>query len=390
LPIKGPWATQYLADLGADVIKVELPKVGDDTRAWGPPFLHDATKGIPSKESAYYLGANRGKRSITVDMASKEGADLLRSLAVVSDVVIENFKVGGLKKYGLDYESLKAVNPKLIYASISGFGQDGPRAHQAGYDFAIQAMGGLMSITGERDGNPLKVGVAVTDIMTGMYTVSGILSALIHRDRTGIGQYIDNSLFDTQLAYLANQGMNYLIGGKSPSRIGNQHPNIVPYSTFQTRNGYIVVTVGNDNQFKVLCQLLHIPELASDSRFSTNSQRVANRNELYRLLDAEFAKNTRDHFLTLLNTTSIPHSPVNTVDEAFQDPQAQYRGATVTIEHPLNPELKLIANPLRFSETPVTYQVPPPMLGQHTEEVLSQLLNLSAEEIEAMKQKGIV
>jgi crotonobetainyl-CoA:carnitine CoA-transferase CaiB-like acyl-CoA transferase len=389
--LAGPWATQYLADLGADVIKVELPKIGDDTRGWGPPFLEDVSKGEPSKESAYYLGANRGKRSITVDMAKEEGQDLLRRLAASSDVVIENFKVGGLKKYGLDYDSLKAKNPKIIYASISGFGQEGPRAHQAGYDFAIQAMGGLMSITGEREGIPLKVGVAVTDIMTGMYTVSGILSALIYRDQTGIGQYIDNSLFDTQLAFLANQGMNFLVGGKSPSKIGNQHPNIVPYSTFQTKTGHIVVTVGNDGQFRQLCQILNLPpHIASDERFATNSKRVAHKNELYAILDEEFKKYTREHFLTVLNTTSIPHSPVNSIEEAFNDPQAKARGATVTMQHPLNPNLKLIANPSRFSETPVNYELPPPMLGQHTDEVLSEILQLSPTEIETLRTKGVV
>lgn len=379
-----------MADLGADVIKVELPKVGDDTRAWGPPFLKDASVNASSKESAYYLGANRGKRSITVDIASPEGQALLRELAKHCDVCIENFKVGGLKKYGLDYESLRNVNPKIIYASISGFGQDGPRAHQAGYDFAIQAMGGLMSITGEKGGIPLKVGVAVTDIMTGMYTVSGILAALVHRDRTGVGQYIDNSLFDTQLAFLANQGMNYLVGGKSPTRIGNQHPNIVPYSTFQTQDGFIVVTVGNDNQFKQLCLLLNVSHLAIDEKFSTNSQRVAHREELYALLGAEFSKHPRQHFLDLLNTTSIPHSPVNTIEEAFNDKQALHRGASVTINHPLNSELKVIANPLRFSETPVTYDIPPPMLGQHTDEVLSQILKLTEDDISALRRNGVV
>lgn len=379
-----------MADLGADVIKVELPKVGDDTRGWGPPFLKDVSTNNASKESAYYLGANRGKRSITVDMSNSEGQLLLKQLASHCDVVIENFKVGGLKKYGLDYASLKEVNPKIIYASISGFGQDGPRSHQAGYDFAIQAMGGLMSITGEKEGPPLKVGVAVTDIMTGMYTVSGILSALIYRDQTGIGQYIDNSLFDTQLAFLANQGMNYLIGGKSPSKIGNQHPNIVPYSTFQTTNGHIVVTVGNDAQFRQLCQLLQLPQLASDERFTTNAKRVAHKDELYNLLNAEFAKHPREHFLSILNTTSIPHSPVNSIQEAFQDPQAQARGATITMQHPLNPELKLIANPLRFSETPVTYDIPPPMLGQHTDEILSGILKMSPSDIEQLKKKGVV
>ena len=377
------------------MIKVELPKVGDDTRAWGPPFLQDVSIGASSKESAYYLGANRGKRSITVDIASGEGQSLLRELAKHCDVCIENFKVGGLKKYGLDYESLRSVNPRIIYASISGFGQDGPRSHQAGYDFAIQAMGGLMSITGEQGGIPLKVGVAVTDIMTGMYTVSGILAAVVHRDRTGVGQYIDNSLFDTQLAFLANQGMNYLVGGKSPSRIGNQHPNIVPYSTFQTKDGFfIVVTVGNDNQFKQLCQLLNVPRLASsedgNDKFSTNAKRVTNREELYALLGERFARQPRQHFLDLLNKTSIPHSPVNTIEEAFRDEQAVHRGATVTMEHPLNPELKLIANPLRFSETPVTYDRPPPMLGQHTNEVLSTVLKLSDKDIAELRQKGVV
>lgn len=380
-----------MADLGADVIKVELPKVGDDTRAWGPPFLLDEATGDKTKESAYYLGANRGKRSITVDLASKEGQELLRSLAAECDVCIENFKVGGLKKYGLDYESIKKVNPRIIYASVTGFGQDGPRAHQAGYDFAIQAMGGLMSITGEREGSPMKVGVAVTDIMTGMYTVSGILSALVYREKTGVGQHIDTSLFDTQLAFLANQGMNYLVGGRSPSRLGNQHPNIVPYSTFKTIDDFfIVVTVGNDSQFRQLCAILHVPELATDPRFATNSQRVANKDVLYPLLDAEFAKGTREYYLQVFNTTSIPHSPVNSIEEAFNDPQAVHRNAAVTMNHPLNSNLKVVGNPTKFSETPVTYDIPPPMLGQHTEEVLSQVLKLTKEQIGDLKQRGVI
>lgn len=380
-----------MADLGADVIKVELPKGGDDTRAWGPPFLKDATTGENTKESAYYLGTNRGKRSITVDMASKEGQELLRSLAAECDVCIENFKVGGLKKYGLDYESLKKVNPRIIYASLTGFGQDGPRAHQAGYDFAIQAMGGLMSITGEQEGSPMKVGVAVVDVMTGMYTVSGILSALVYREKTGVGQHIDTSLFDTQLAFLANQGMNYLVGGKAPSRLGNQHPNIVPYSTFKTSDDFfIVVTVGNDSQFRQLCTLLKVPEIASNPLFTTNAQRVANKHVLYPLLDAEFAKGTREYFLTMFNTTSIPHSPVNSIEEAYNDPQAVHRNAIVTMNHPLNPSLKVVGNPSKFSETPVKYDVPPPMLGQHTNEVLSQVLKLSQTQIDDLRSKGIV
>ena len=380
-----------MADLGADVIKVELPKGGDDTRAWGPPFLKDATTGENTKESAYYLGANRGKRSITVDMASKEGQELLRSLAAECDVCIENFKVGGLKKYGLDYESLKKVNPRIIYASLTGFGQDGPRAHQAGYDFAIQAMGGLMSITGEPEGSPMKVGVAVVDVMTGMYTVSGILSALLYREKTGVGQHIDTSLFDTQLAFLANQGMNYLVGGKAPSRLGNQHPNIVPYSTFKTSDDFfIVVTVGNDSQFRQLCTLLKVPEIVTNPLFTTNAQRVANKHVLYPLLDAEFAKGTREYFLTMFNTTSIPHSPVNSIEEAYNDPQATHRNTIVTMNHPLNPSLKVVGNPSKFSETPVKYDVPPPMLGQHTDEVLSQVLKLSQTQIDDLRTKGIV
>jgi crotonobetainyl-CoA:carnitine CoA-transferase CaiB-like acyl-CoA transferase len=370
--------------MGADVIKVELPKVGDDTRAWGPPFLDN------TKESAYYLGANRGKRSITVDMAKEEGQNLLRKLVLSCDVVVENFKVGGLRKYRLDYESLRAIKPDIVYASISGFGQDGPRAPQAGYDFAIQAMGGLMSITGEKEGPPLKVGVAVTDIMTGMYTVSGILTALIHREKTGIGQHIDSSLFDTQLAYLANQGMNYLIGGKSPSKIGNQHPNIVPYSTFNTKDGFIVVTVGNDNQFRQLCQVLGLTSLPENSKFSTNAQRVSNRVELYNLLGVEFAREGRSHWISLLGGTSIPHSPVNSIGEAFNDPQAKYRGAVVTLEHPINGEVKTVANPLRFSESRVCYDRAPPNLGEHTEEVLSQYCGVSKQEITDLKRRGIL
>lgn len=373
------------------MIKVELPGVGDDTRAWGPPFLKDESTGNATQESAYYLGANRGKRSITVDMASKEGQKLLKALAAECDVCVENFKVGGLKKYGLDYESIKKVNPRIIYASITGFGQDGPRAHQAGYDFAIQAMGGLMSITGERGGSPMKVGVAVTDIMTGMYTVSGILAAIVHREKTGVGQYIDTSLFDTQLAFLANQGMNYLVGGKSPTRIGNQHPNIVPYSTFKTSDDfYIVVTVGNDSQFRQLCTLLQIPEIGTDAKFATNQLRVANKAELYSILDQEFAKHTREHYLTILNKTSIPHSPVNSIEEAYNDPQAIHRNAAVTINHPLNSKLKLVGNPSKFSETPVTYDKPPPMLGQHTEEVLSEVLKMSESQISDLKSRKVI
>lgn len=413
--------------MGADVIKVEMPNVGDDTRGWGPPFLADcrpptsanasstqssptgslgctgenevvqstnpSAKAANAKESAYFLGTNRGKRSITVDIANAEGQKLLKTLVAECDVFIENFKVGGLAKYGLDYKTLLTINPRLVYASISGYGQDGPRAHQAGYDFAIQAMGGLMSITGERGENttPMKVGVAVTDIMTGMYTVSGILTALIHREKTGEGQYIDTSLFDTQLAYLANQGMNFLVGGKSPTRLGNQHPNIVPYSTFPTKSGqYIVVTVGNDGQYRALCQLLGVPHLAEDPRFATNANRVANRTELYELLNAEFVKESRDFWLSLLNRSSIPHSPVNSIGEAFEDPQAKHRGSVVTMNHPVNPDLKVIANPLRMSATPVQYDIPPPLLGQHTEEILSELLHLNPEQINDLKRRNVV
>ena len=392
--LAGPWAGQVLADLGAEVVKVERPGSGDDTRGWGPPFLKDED-GQDTGEAAYYLSANRGKRSIAVDMASADGLAVIGKLVGWADVVIENFKVGGLAKYGLDYASLSADHPRLIYCSITGFGQTGPYRARAGYDVMIQAMGGLMSITGRPDdapgGGPQKAGVAIADISTGLYAVIAILAALHHRDRTGQGQHIDLALLDTQVGWLANQNMNYLVTGASPARRGNAHPNIVPYQDFATADGAIIVAVGNDGQFARFAAAIGRPELADDACFATNAARVANRDTLIPLIAERMATRTTADWAGLLDSAevNIPNGPINTIAEAFDDPQVRHRGLRVDLPHPLAGTVATVASPINLSATPPEYHRPPPLLGEHTDDVLAEL-GLDAAAIADLRAKGAV
>jgi len=390
--LAGPWAGQFLGDLGAEVIKIERPGTGDDTRSWGPPYLKGADG--CAELSAYFLSANRNKQSLAIDIAHPEGQALVRKLVAESDVVLENFKVGGLKRYGLDYDSLKRINPELIYCSITGFGQDGPYANRPGYDFLIQAMGGLMSITGQPDGEPgagpMKVGVALTDIMTGLYATIGVLAALSHRDRTGEGQYVEAALLDVQVACLANQAMNYLTTGKAPTRMGNAHPNIVPYQDFPTADGNMVLTIGNDQQFARLCDVLEHPEWASDDRFATNRARVANRRELIpKLRQATVMRSTRE-WVEILERAGVPCGPVNTLDQVFDDPQILARGMRQTVTHPDLGEVPMVGNPIKLKLTPVTYRTAPPLLGEQSEQVLQHVAGLSSDEIQALRKRGII
>lgn len=391
--LAGPWATQVLADFGAEVIKVERPGTGDDTRGWGPPFL-SGDDGNPTAESAYYLGANRGKRSLAIDFTSVQGQQLVRELAARSDVVVENYKVGGLARYGLDHASLKAVNPKLVYCSITGFGQSGPYAHRAGYDAAIQAIGGLMSITGEPDGTPgggpQKVGVAVADLMTGMYAVAAILAALRHAERTGEGQHIDLALLDTQVAWLANQAMNHLVGGMVPERQGTAHPNIVPYQVMPAADGYFMLAVGNDGQFARLCAVLDEPALAGDVRYVTNAARVANRQALIDHLSARLVQRPVAEWLAALELATVPCAPVNRIDQVFEDPQVLARGLRVDLPHPQAGTVPGVANPVRFSATPIKYGRAAPLLGEDSDAVLRELLNLDGEAISRLRAAGVV
>lgn len=371
--LAGPWATQTLADLGAEVIKIERPGAGDDTRHWGPPFTTTAD-GQPG-DAAYFMCANRGKKSVELDIASLEGAEAVRRLAATCDVVVENFKTGGLKKYGLDYASLAAVNPKLIYCSITGFGQDGPDAHRAGYDYMIQAMGGLMSITGQPDGapgaEPMKVGVAVVDLFTGLYASNAILAALWHARATGEGQHVDIALFDVQAAMLANQATNYFVSGKAPTRMGNAHPNLAPYQPFSCSDGMVIIAVGNDGQFRALCGALG---LEVENRFATNALRVANRETLGPLIAARTQSFTMQGLMQALEAAGVPCGPVNTIDQVFEEPQAIHRGLTVEQTRPdLADPVRTVASPIRLSKTPVRYDAPPPKLGQDTAAVLGAL-----------------
>jgi crotonobetainyl-CoA:carnitine CoA-transferase CaiB-like acyl-CoA transferase len=393
--LAGPWAGQVLADLGAEVIKIERPVTGDDTRGFGPPFLRNADGSENAHaDAAYYLCANRNKKSVTVDIATPEGQRIVRELARRSDIVLENFKAGGLKAYGLDYESLKPVNPRLIYCSVTGFGQTGPYASRAGYDFLIQGMSGLMSITGrgadEPGAGPQKAGVAVTDILTGLYASIGMLAALAYRERTGVGQYIDVSLMDVQVACLANQAMNYLVSGQVPVRLGNAHPNIVPYQDFPTSDGYMIIAVGNDAQFARLCAAAGIPELASDPKFVTNKQRVNNRAPLIETLCGATRTRTTAQWVADLESVGVPCGPINSIDAVFADPQVRARAMQVDMPHPLAGHVSLVANPLRLSATPVSYRTAPPTLGAHTREVLSEKLGLSAADIDALRAKNII
>lgn len=387
--LAGPTAGQILADLGADVVKIERPGRGDDTRQWGPPWLRDAA-GAETAESAYYLGANRGKRSVAVDLAQAEGAHLVADLAGHADIVLENFRVGGLARYGLDYASLAAQHPRLIYCSITGFGQTGPYAERPGYDSMIQAMGGLMSITGPADGEPQKVGVAIADVMSGLYAAIAVLAALHHRERSGEGQHIDLALLDVQVAGLANQAMNYLVGGDVPGRLGNAHPNIVPYQTFAASDGYFMLAVGNDGQFRRLCTELGLDELAGDERFVTNAARVQNRDVLVARLAGVLATGTRADWLRRLEAAGVPCGPVNTVDEVFADAQVRARGLVADADHPLAGTVPLVASPLRLSGSPVAQPGAPPLLGQHTDEVLRDILGLDAATRERLRADGVI
>lgn len=375
--LAGPWAGQMLADLGADVVKVERPGSGDDTRAWGPPYLKDAD-GRDTSEAAYFLCANRNKRSIAIDFTQSEGQQQVRELAARADVLIENFKVGGLAAYGLDYASLQALNPRLIYCSVTGFGQDGPYARRAGYDFMIQGLGGLMSVTGRADGEqgagPVKVGVALTDVLTGLYASNAILAALAERGRSGLGQHIDLALLDVQVACLANQALNYLTTGQPPRRLGNAHPNIVPYQDFPTADGDFILTVGNDGQFRKFCEVAGHPEWADDPRFVSNAERVAHRAELIPLIRQVTVFRTTAEWVALLEQAGVPCGPINDLAAVFADPQVQARQLKVTLEHPLAGQVDLVANPIRLSRTPAEYRTAPPLLGQHTREVLADWL----------------
>jgi crotonobetainyl-CoA:carnitine CoA-transferase CaiB-like acyl-CoA transferase len=391
--LAGPWAGQTLADLGAEVIKVERPGAGDDTRHWGPPYLHDRD-GRPTDESAYFLSANRGKRSVAIDLGRAEGQALVADLAGHCDVLIENFKVGGLARYGLDYATLSQRHPGLVYCSITGFGQDGPYRDRPGYDFMIQAMGGLMSVTGEADdrpgGGPQKAGVALADVLTGLYATIAVLAALRHRDLTGQGQQIDLALLDVQVACMANQALNCLVTGEAPGRLGNAHPNIVPYQAFASADGHLVVAVGNDGQFRRLSELVGEPGWADDARFATNSARVRNRDELIPPLAGHMRARTTTDWLAALDEAGIPCGPINTLDQVFADPQARARGLRVDIEQPGVGPVPTVASPLRLSATPVAYRRPPPRLGEHTREVLQELLGLDAVRLDELTALGVI
>lgn len=379
--LAGPWCTQNLADLGADVIKVERPATGDDTRHWGPPYLKDG-QGKDTSEAAYYLSTNRNKRSLEADIASPEGAALVRELVTHCDILVENFKVGGLRKYGLDYDSLNALNPRLIYCSVTGFGQDGPCATLPGYDFMIQGLGGLMSITGERDdlpgGGPQKAGVAVTDIITGMYATVAILAAIQERHRSGLGQHLDIALLDCHVAMLANQNSNYFTSGKAPTRAGNAHQNVVPYQVFAASDGHLIVATGNESQYRAYCKAIGAPELGDDPRFATNRLRVTNRDTLVALLSDIMKQGPRDEWISKLEAAGVPCGPINNIAQTFAHPQVQARQLRRELPHPLGGTAPVTASPLRFSASPVVYRNAPPTLGQHTQEILREILGKTA------------
>ena len=385
--VLGPFGTQLLGDLGADVIKIEKPGSGDDTRGFAPPVMPG------TKESAYFVGVNRNKRSVTLDIATKEGQDLALQLIAQSDILVENFKVGALAKYGLGYEQLHAKFPKLVYCSITGFGQTGPYAPRPGYDSLIQGMGGVMSLTGEPDGQPQKVGVPVADLFAGLYGCIGILAAIRHRDATGIGQQIDIGMLDTHVAWLANQGMNYLATGENPARLGNQHPNIVPYQVFPTEDGYMVLSVGNDPTFKRFCEAFDLTHLLADERFATNAARVANRQFVTDTLTPVMKTHPTTWWVDRLEELKIGCGPINTLEQVFADPHVQARGVVVEMPHASLPQggtVKVIANPVRLSETPADYRLPPPLLGQHTDEVLKQALGQDDAKLAELRSKGVI
>mgnify|MGYP005857028121 CR=1 FL=1 len=391
--LAGPWASQFLADMGAEVIKIERPRNGDDTRGWGPPFALEPSEADPGI-SAYFACTNRGKQSVTVDVAHPTGQELIRKLAAQSDVLIENFKVGGLAKYGLDYESLKAINPRLVYCSITGFGQTGPYAPRAGYDFLVQAMGGLMSVTGEPDdvpgGGPVKVGVAISDQIAGMNALAAILTALLKRERTGEGEYIDVALLDSTVSALINQASTYLIAGTVPQRMGNAHPTVVPYQAFRTADGHIILAVGNDGQFQRFCAAAGLEHLAEDDRYRTNAARIANRETLIPAIAKVIETRTTAEWIALLESRAVPCGPINTIDQVFADPQVKARRMRRVLEHERAGPLPVTANPVRMASHDTTASKAPPLLGENTEAVLSGLLGLSADEIATLRSEGVV
>ena len=391
--LAGPWCGQILADLGAEVIKIERPGSGDDTRGWGPPWMLDE-QGNSSGEAAYYQSANRGKYSVAVDLASTEGQELVRALAASSDVLIENYKAGSLARYRLDYASLAELNPRLVYCSITGFGQTGPRAAEPGYDFIIQGMAGLMSITGERDdlpgGGPQKAGVAVADLMTGLYATIAIQAALIDRQKTGVGQHCDMALFDVQLATLANQTMNYLVSGKAPGRYGNAHANIVPYQVFSGADRDFIIACGNDSQFGALCTAIGLPELAADPRYMRNADRVQHREQLIATLAEHFLTRTADEWVSCIHAVKVPVGPINDIAQALAEPQAQARDMLVPLVHPLNPDFAMVGSPIKLSGSPVAYHRPPPVLGQDTDAVLRDRLGLDQAQLAELKEQKVI
>ncbi|PLW78020.1 CaiB/BaiF CoA transferase family protein [Cohaesibacter celericrescens] len=395
--LAGPWASQILGDMGADIIKIERPVTGDDTRGWGPPYLpafEDSAQENTQPDAAYFACTNRNKRSLALDITAPEGQALVRELVKQSDVVLENFKVGGLAKYGLDYASLSAIKPDLVYCSITGFGQTGPDAHKAGYDFMIQAMGGLMSVTGQPQdtagGGPIKVGVALADILTGLYATSAILAALAHRGETGKGQYIDLALLDVQVATLANQATNYLVSGKIPTQMGNAHPNLVPYQSFSASDGPFILAVGNDTQFAKFCAIAGLDNLPGDLRFKTNRARVENRDILSAKITAVTADKPVDHWLLACSGAGIPCGPINDIEQVFKEPQVQHRGMKVDLQRSDGASIPGVANPIKFSDTPVTYRTAPPKLGEHSRAILASELKLSEKEIDTLIQRQII
>jgi len=391
--LAGPWCGQNLADLGAEVIKIERPEKGDDSRAFGPPWLR-GRDGSETKESAYFASANRGKKSVTINLSKPEGQEIVRALARQADVFIENYKVGDLARYGLGYADLSRVNPRLVYASVTGFGQTGPYRERPGYDFMIQGMGGVMSITGERDdlpgGGPQRVGIPIADIMTGMYATIAICAALAHREKSGAGQHLDLALLDTQVGILANQGMNYLATGVPPGRIGNAHPNIVPYQPFRTKDGDVILACGNDNLFNKFCELAGCPALATDPRFATNSKRVENREEITRILSGIFAERTTEDWCDALEAAGVPNGPINNLKQVFEEPQVAARGMKIELDHAIAGPVPLIASPMKFSGTPLEHKLPPPALGQHTEEVLRGLLGYDDAALAKLRAGGAI
>ena len=391
--LAGPWAGQNLADLGAEVIKVERPQSGDDSRAFGPPWIKDA-QGKDTRDSAYFTAANRGKKSITLNLSKPEGQAIVRELAQRSDVLIENYKYGDLARYGLGYDDLKKLNPRLIYCSVTGFGQTGPYKEHPGYDFMVQGMGGMMSVTGEPDGapggGPQRAGVPVADIITGMYASIAICAAIAHRAETGVGQHLDLALLDSQIALLAYQNTNYFATGVAPKRIGNLHPNIVPYQPFKTADGDVILACGNDNLYRKFCEAAGCTELATDARFINNGKRVEHRAELTRLLGEVFSKRTTRNWVTLLEAAGVPNGPINTLAQVYEEPQVKARGIRVEMPHPVAGSVSTVASPMRFSATPVEYKQAPPVLGEHTEEVLQQILGKTAQEMTQLRSDGIV